>query len=64
MARSAPRILTYFALACICYFIGMSLGARMAAAVFFVLGGILELMFWMNLFAPKRTSEGSESNGG
>jgi len=58
MSSRFPRILTYLVLALLCYAISTMVGARLAMMVFLLLGGALELMFWKEIFWPKR--EGSE----
>ena len=56
MISRFPRLLTYLVLALVCYAISAVAGFRGALVVFLLLGGGLELMFWKELFWPKRGS--------
>ncbi len=50
------RILFYLGLAVLCYFIAMVAGGGVAFGVFITLGAVAELLFWKELFWPKRRS--------
>lgn len=54
MSSRLPRILAFLFLALLCYAISTMVGARIAMVLFLVLGGVLELMFWKEIFWPRR----------
>ena len=58
MTSRMSRPLIYLLLALLSYATSVVVGVRIAMLVFLFLGAFLELMFWKELFWPKR--EGSE----
>lgn len=57
MRSRTGRLLTYLALALVCYAISAVAGFRGALVMFLLLGGLLELMFWKELLWPRRKAQ-------
>jgi len=51
---SRNRILFYLFLALFCYTLATALTVTVATILFFVIGGIAELLFWYSLFQSNR----------